>query len=155
LALPRDCDVLLITGSRIWWERRGLFWFPDMSFALLRTIVFTDPLIVVATVVIGIISYCLIPLDKDGTSRSPAPSCRGWMLTKIMGMDMVVEGLEEPGPEGALHLRGEPVAVTRIPRRCSTLCPITSGSWPRSELLRFPSWGTRVPDGGACFGIAR
>ncbi|MFN9895622.1 MAG: lysophospholipid acyltransferase family protein, partial [Acidobacteriota bacterium] len=70
-----------------------------MSFALLRTILFTDPLIVVATVVMGIISYCLIPFDKDGTKQIACAKLWGWMLTKIMGMHMVVEGLENLDPK--------------------------------------------------------
>ena len=65
-----------------------------MSFALIRTLLFTDPLIVLATLVMGTGSLVLVPFDKRGELQHACARLWARMLLKIMGIRVTVEGLE-------------------------------------------------------------
>ncbi|PYT24772.1 MAG: 1-acyl-sn-glycerol-3-phosphate acyltransferase [Acidobacteria bacterium] len=71
-----------------------------MSPGYLRSLLFTDPLIVVLTILMGTVS--LVTTFFDSTGRRPHKIARKWarMLLSVSGVRVTIEGLEKIDPDG-------------------------------------------------------
>lgn len=118
-----------------------------MSFALVRTLLVTDPLIILATVVMGIISYCLIPFDKDGSKQIWCAKVWGRMLTRILGMRMEVEGLENLDPQAHYIFAGNHRSYSDTPALLYAL-PYNFRFMAKSGLFSIPLMGTHLRTAG-------
>ena len=70
-----------------------------MSLALIRTLLWTDPLIVLSTILMGLLNLVVAMFDSGGDRQFLMARAWSKMLVRIMGMRMEVTGLEnlEPG----------------------------------------------------------
>lgn len=93
-----------------------------MSFGLLRALIITDPLIVLATIVLGSLNLLVSLFDEGG--RKQVAIARFWskVLLKIAGVKMEVSGLENIDPNGSyvfvsnhVSFMDTPVVLSRIP----------------------------------------
>ena len=93
-----------------------------MSLGLLRAIFITDPLIVLATIVMGLINIPVSYFDRDG--RKQIRLARTWarMLLFAAGVKVRVEGLEKIDPSGSYVFASNhasymdtPVVLSQIP----------------------------------------
>jgi 1-acyl-sn-glycerol-3-phosphate acyltransferase len=67
-------------------------------FAFIRTLLITDPLIVLATFLMGSASLLMVPFDRHGDLQQACARIWAKMLLKIMGIRVTVEGLEKIDP---------------------------------------------------------
>lgn len=118
-----------------------------MSFALLRTFLITDPLIVLATSVMGILSLITVPFDKGGNKQIRYAQIWGWMLTKIMGIRLEVEGLENLDLGQHYIFAGNHRSYTDTPALLTGL-PHNFRFMAKSELFKIPLMGTHLRTAG-------
>jgi 1-acyl-sn-glycerol-3-phosphate acyltransferase len=90
--------------------------------ASLRALFFTDPLVIVATIVYGAVS--LLSSFFDATGRTQAAIAAAWAraLLRICGVRVTVHGLEHIAPDGVYVFAGNhasfidtPVVLARLP----------------------------------------
>ncbi|MCX6623439.1 MAG: lysophospholipid acyltransferase family protein [Acidobacteria bacterium] len=93
-----------------------------MSLSLIRAIFFTDPLIILATIVMGSISLVTSPFDSTGRAQHAVARAWARMLLVIAGVRIRVEGLEgiHPGApyviaSNHLSFMDTPVVLAHIP----------------------------------------
>jgi 1-acyl-sn-glycerol-3-phosphate acyltransferase len=72
-----------------------------MSLGLLRALFITDPLIVVATVVLGIINIFASFFEHDGRRQVAIAQYWSRVLLFIAGVKLTIEGLEKIDPKGS------------------------------------------------------
>ncbi len=118
-----------------------------MSPGLLRAIFITDPLIVLATTVMGLINFAVSFFDHDG--RKQIALARAWarMLLVAGGVKVTVEGLEKIDPAGSYVFASNhasymdtPVVLARIPVQFRFLAKI--------ELFKIPLLGGHLKRAG-------
>ena len=66
-----------------------------MSFALLRTLLWTDPLIILSTILMGTLNLFAAIADKNGERQFLMAYIWSKMLVWAMGMRIEVMGLED------------------------------------------------------------
>ena len=69
-----------------------------MSFALLRTLLWTDPLIILSTILMGTLNLFAAIADKNGERQFLMAYIWSKMLVWAMGMRIEVTGLENLEP---------------------------------------------------------
>jgi len=118
-----------------------------MSLGLLRAIFITDPLIVLATVVMGLINIPVSFFDHDG--RKQIALARTWarILLYVAGVRVRVEGLEKIDPAGSYVFASNhasymdsPVVLAQIPVQFRFLAKI--------ELFKIPLLGDHLKRAG-------
>ena len=114
---------------------------------MLRAVLFTDPLIVLITAVMGTLSLVSTVFDKTG--RKAHRIARAWarMLLKVSGVEVDAEGLEKISPEGSyvftsnhLSLMDTPVVIAYIPVEFRFLA--------KHGLFKIPFIGTHLRHAG-------
>jgi 1-acyl-sn-glycerol-3-phosphate acyltransferase len=112
-----------------------------------RALLFTDPLIVAATSVMGTASLAASLIDRSG--RKPHSVARAWarMLLRVSGVKVNVEGLEHIQPEASyvfasnhLSLIDTPLAIANIPVQFRFLA--------KKSLFRVPFIGGHLKRAG-------
>jgi 1-acyl-sn-glycerol-3-phosphate acyltransferase len=93
-----------------------------MSLGLLRALLITDPLIVLATIVMGSISLLTSLFDPTGRKQHAVARLWAAILLKVGGVRVTVEGLEKISPDGSyvfvanhLSYMDTPVVLASIP----------------------------------------
>ena len=118
-----------------------------MSLGLLRAIFITDPLIVMATIVMGLINIPVSYFDRDG--RKQIGLARTWarMLLFAAGVKVRVEGLEKIDPSGSYVFASNhasymdtPVVLSQIPAQFRFLAKV--------ELFKIPLLGDHLKRAG-------
>jgi 1-acyl-sn-glycerol-3-phosphate acyltransferase len=118
-----------------------------MSLGLLRAIFIADPLIVLATIVMGLINLAVSFFDHDG--RKQIGLARTWarMLLLFAGVKVRVEGLEKIDPSGSYVFASNhasymdtPVVLAQIPVQFRFLAKI--------ELFKIPLLGDHLKRAG-------
>src|SRR5579864_5955674 len=91
-----------------------------MSF--LRTLLFTDPLIVLATILFGSISLLVSIFDRSGRKQAALAAAWSRVLLAVSGVKVKVEGLEKISENGSyvfvanhLSYMDTPVVLANIP----------------------------------------
>jgi 1-acyl-sn-glycerol-3-phosphate acyltransferase len=111
-----------------------------MSFALLRTLLWTDPLIVLATVVMGTLNLFAAIGDNGGDRQFVMARIWSKMLIRIMGMRMVVTGLENLEPGRHYIFAGNHRSYSDTPALLSTL-PGNFRFMAKEGLFKIPLMG--------------
>lgn len=118
-----------------------------MSFALLRTLLWTDPLIVFFTAFFGTLNLFLVPFDKGGDRQVRLAKTWAWVLTKVMGIRISVEGWENLEPGQNYIFAGNHRSYTDTPVLFSTL-PGNFRFMAKSELFDIPLMGHHLKTAG-------
>ncbi|MFN0103053.1 MAG: lysophospholipid acyltransferase family protein [Bryobacteraceae bacterium] len=111
-----------------------------MSFALLRTLLWTDPLIVLATALMGVVNL-FVSLSDDGGDRQ-FEMARIWskMLIRIMGMRVEITGLENLEPGQHYIFAGNHRSYSDTPALLATL-PRNFRFMAKEGLFKIPLLG--------------
>lgn len=111
-----------------------------MSFALLRTLLWTDPLIVLATALMGTLNLFVALFDKNGDRQFLMARAWSQMLIRIMGMRMEVTGLENLDPRQHYIFAGNHRSYSDTPALLSTL-PGNFRFMAKEGLFKIPLMG--------------
>lgn len=111
-----------------------------MSFALLRTILWTDPLILASTALMGSINLVVSLFDKNGERQFLMARTWGKMLTVVMGMDVEIEGLEHLQPGQHYIFAGNHRSYSDTPALLKTL-PRSFRFMAKESLFKIPLMG--------------
>jgi 1-acyl-sn-glycerol-3-phosphate acyltransferase len=93
-----------------------------MSLSYIRSLLITDPLIIIATIIMGTISLLVSLFESDGRIQHNISRIWSRMLLKVSGVKMRIEGLEKINPGGAYvfvsnhrSLMDTPVVLAHVP----------------------------------------
>lgn len=111
-----------------------------MSFALLRTLLWTDPLIVLATATMGTLNLFVALFDQHGDRQFVMARIWSKMLLRIMGMRMEVTGLENLEPGRNYIFAGNHRSYSDTPALLSTL-PGNFRFMAKEGLFKIPLMG--------------
>lgn len=111
-----------------------------MSFALLRTLLWTDPLIVLSTALMGTLNLFVALVDKNGDKQFVMARIWSHMLVRIMGMRMEVTGLENLEPGQHYIFAGNHRSYSDTPALLSTL-PGNFRFMAKEGLFKIPLLG--------------
>jgi 1-acyl-sn-glycerol-3-phosphate acyltransferase len=118
-----------------------------MSFALLRTILWTDPAILFCTALMGFINLLAVPFDKDGEKQIVFAKIWGRMLTWVMGMDVQITGIEKLVPGQHYIFAGNHRSYSDTPALLSTL-PRSFRFMAKESLFKIPLMGHHLQTAG-------
>lgn len=118
-----------------------------MSFALLRTLLWTDPLIVLATILMGTLNLIVAPFDNHGNIQLRLARTWGKMLTKILGIRLQVSGLEKLKPGQNYIFAGNHRSYTDTPVLLSVL-PGNLRFMAKESLFKIPLMGHHLKSAG-------
>ena len=118
-----------------------------MSLGLLRAVLITDPLIVVATAVYGAISLAVSFFDDTG--RKQIAVARAWarMLLRISGVSVTASGVEGIDPERGYVVAANHASYMDTPVILSTLA-VQFRFMAKRVLFRIPLLGTHLQRAG-------
>lgn len=118
-----------------------------MSFSLIRAVLITDPLIILATALFGTVSLAVSFFDNRGEKQLAVARAWSRTLLRIAGVQVIVEGLGKLDPSqsyvfAANHVSymDTPVVLASIPARFRFLA--------KKELFRIPLLGTHLQRAG-------
>jgi 1-acyl-sn-glycerol-3-phosphate acyltransferase len=118
-----------------------------MSLSYLRAVLIIDPLILLATAIMGSISAVASFFERDGR-RQHAIACRwGWMLTVIAGARVRVIGREKLDPRVAYVLCPNHLSYMDTPVLLTHL-PVPFRFLAKSELFAIPFIGGHLARAG-------
>src|SRR5438105_14444436 len=93
-----------------------------MSLAYIRSLLITDPIIILATIVMGTISLLASLFESSGRLQHQISRIWSRMLLKVSGVRMRIEGLEKIDPDGVYVFAANhrsfmdtPVVLAHIP----------------------------------------
>ena len=72
-----------------------------MSPGLIRALLITDPLIILATIILGLINLAVSLFDDGGRKQVAIAQFWSKVLIKIAGVKLTIEGLEKIDPSGS------------------------------------------------------
>ena len=118
-----------------------------MSFGYLRSLLITDPIIIVTTAVMGIISLAASVVESNGRVQHRISSIWSRMLLRISGVKVIIEGLDKIDPKGSYvfvsnhsSFMDTPVALAYIPVQFRFLA--------KKGLFHIPLLGTHLKRAG-------
>src|SRR5262245_36032639 len=118
-----------------------------MSLSYIRSLLITDPIIIVATIIMGSISLIASLFDSEGTLQHEISQMWSRMLLKVSGVKMRVEGLEKIDRAGSYvfvanhrSLMDTPVVLAHIPLQFRFLA--------KKGLFLIPILGTHLRRAG-------
>jgi len=118
-----------------------------MSLSYIRSLLITDPIIIVATIIMGSISLIASLFDSKGTVQHQISRIWSRMLLKVSGVKMRIEGLEKIDPAGSYvfvanhrSLMDTPVVLAHIPLQFRFLA--------KKGLFLIPILGTHLRRAG-------
>ena len=115
--------------------------------AILRTFLFTDPIIVVATIVMGSISLAVAPFDRDGNRQIVIGQMWARILRWSMGITVTIEGLEKLDLSRNYIFAGNHLSYTDTPVMLGSL-PVNFRFLAKSGLFQIPLMGTHLKTAG-------
>lgn len=114
---------------------------------ILRTFLFTDPIVVVATLAMGTLSLLLAPFDRDGHLQFAVGQYWARMLRWGMGITVSVEGLEKLDLSKNYIFAGNHLSYTDTVVMLSSL-PVRFRFLAKSGLFQIPLLGTHLKTAG-------
>src|SRR5258706_5723046 len=118
-----------------------------MSLAYVRSLLITDPIIILATIVMGTISLLVSLFDSQGTIQHQISRVWSRMLLAVSGVKMRIKGLEKIDPKGSYvfvanhrSLMDTPVVLAHIPLQFRFLA--------KKGLFLIPILGTHLRRAG-------
>ena len=118
-----------------------------MSFALLRTLLWTDPMIVLATAFMGFFNLFAAIGDKGGDRQFVMARVWSKLLIRIMGMRMEITGLENLTPGQHYIFAGNHRSYSDTPALLSTL-PGNFRFMAKEGLFKIPLMGHHLQYAG-------
>ena len=115
--------------------------------AILRTFLFTDPIIVLATIVMGSISLAVAPFDRDGNRQIVIGQIWARILRWSMGITVTIEGLEKLDLSRNYIFAGNHLSYTDTPVMLGSL-PVNFRFLAKSGLFQIPLMGTHLKTAG-------
>ena len=118
-----------------------------MSPGHLRSLLFTDPLIVVLTVLMG--SFSFVTTFIDATGRLPHKVARKWarLLLRVSGVRVTVEGLEKIDPNGQYVFVANHRSYMDTPVVLASI-PVEFRFFAKKGLFLIPFLGTHLKRAG-------
>ena len=118
-----------------------------MSLGHLRSLLFTDPLIVLATIIFGSVSFVLSFFDSTG--RLPNKLARPWgrWLLRIGRVRLTVEGAEKIDPRQSYVFVANHSSYMDIPAILSSI-PVEFRFYAKKGLFLIPILGTHLKRAG-------
>jgi 1-acyl-sn-glycerol-3-phosphate acyltransferase len=118
-----------------------------MSLGHLRSLVFTNPLIVLLTIALGAVS--LVITFVDSTGRLPNKVARLWgrLLLRVSGVRLTVEGLEKIDPRGSYVFVANHRSYMDTPVVLSSV-PVEFRFFAKKGLFAIPFLGTHLKRAG-------
>jgi 1-acyl-sn-glycerol-3-phosphate acyltransferase len=118
-----------------------------MSLGQIRSYVFTDPLIILATVLMGSVSF--VATFFDSTGRRPHKIARLWarMLLGVSGVEVVVEGLEKIDPGASYVFAANHRSYMDTPVVLAS-APVEFRFFAKQGLFQVPFLGTHLKRAG-------
>lgn len=111
-----------------------------MSFALLRTLLWTDPLIVLSTAMMGSLNLIVALFDQHGDRQFLMARAWSQQLVRIMGMDVEITGLENLKPGQHYIFAGNHRSYSDTPALLSKL-PGNFRFMAKEGLFKIPLMG--------------
>jgi 1-acyl-sn-glycerol-3-phosphate acyltransferase len=118
-----------------------------MSLSYIRSLLITDPIIILATIIMGTISLLVSLFDSQGRVQHQISRIWSRMLLAVSGVKMQIEGLEKIDPHGAYvlvanhrSLMDTPVVLAHIPLQFRFLA--------KKGLFLIPILGTHLRRAG-------
>jgi 1-acyl-sn-glycerol-3-phosphate acyltransferase len=118
-----------------------------MSLAYIRSLLITDPIIIIATILMGIVSLIVSLFDSDGTRQHRISRIWSRMLLAVSGVKMRITGLEKIDAAGSYvfvanhrSLMDTPVVLAHIPLQFRFLA--------KKGLFLIPILGTHLRRAG-------
>ena len=118
-----------------------------MSLGHLRSLFFTDPLIVLFTIVLGMVSYVITFFDSTG--RLPNKVARQWgrLLLWVSAVRLEVVGLEKIDPKGSYVFVANHRSYMDTPVILASI-PVEFRFFAKQGLFRIPFLGTHLKRAG-------
>jgi 1-acyl-sn-glycerol-3-phosphate acyltransferase len=118
-----------------------------MSLSYIRSLLITDPIIILATIVMGSISLLTSLFDSDGRIQHQISRVWSRMLLKVSGVKMQVEGLEKIDPEATYVFVANHRSFMDIPVLLAYL-PLQFRFLAKKGLFLIPFLGTHLRRAG-------
>lgn len=118
-----------------------------MSWPYIRSLLFTDPIIVLCTAVMGSVSLTVSLFEKTG--RLQHRIARAWsrMLLKVSGVTVVVDGLEKIDPGGSYVFVSNHASYMDTPVALAYI-PVQFRFFAKKGLFHIPLLGTHLKRAG-------
>jgi 1-acyl-sn-glycerol-3-phosphate acyltransferase len=114
---------------------------------LLRAFLFTDPLIILATIVCGTISLFVSFFDHTGRRQIAVSRYWARLLLKISGVRVTIEGLEKIDPNGSYVIASNHVSYMDTPCILSSI-PVQFRFMAKEGLFKIPFLGNHLKRAG-------
>src|SRR5260370_5125649 len=118
-----------------------------MSLSYIRSLLITDPIIIIATIIMGSISLLMSLFDSDGRIQHQISRIWSRMLLKVSGVKMQVEGLEKIDPRGTYVFIANHRSFMDIPVLLAYL-PLQFRFFAKKGLFHIPFLGTHLRRSG-------
>src|SRR5436305_2142525 len=115
--------------------------------SLLRSLLFTAPLIIVSTILMGTLSLLAVFFDRTGNSQHKIARVWARSLLAASLIRVRVTGLEKLDPEGVYVFTANHQSLMDIPAFLSTL-PYQFRFFAKKGLYRIPFLGTHLQHAG-------
>lgn len=114
---------------------------------LLRALLITDPLIILATILYGLVSLGVSFFDHTGDKQMLVARAWARMLLRIAGVRVTVEGLERIDPKGSYVFASNHVSYMDTPVVLASI-PVQFRFLAKESLFRIPLLGTHLKRAG-------
>ena len=118
-----------------------------MSLSYIRSLLITDPIIILATIIMGSISLLTSLFDSDGRIQHQISRVWSRMLLRVSGVQMQVEGLEKIEPRGTYVFVANHRSFMDIPVLLAYL-PLQFRFLAKKGLFLIPFLGTHLRRAG-------
>jgi len=118
-----------------------------MSLSYIRSLLITDPIIILATIVMGSISLLTSLFDSDGRVQHQISRVWSRMLLKVSGVKMKVQGLEKIDPDATYVFVANHRSFMDIPVLLAYL-PLQFRFLAKKGLFLIPFLGTHLRRAG-------
>jgi len=118
-----------------------------MSLSYVRSLLITDPIIIVATIIMGSISMLTSLFDSKGVAQHKIARVWSRMLLAVSGVKMRIEGLEKLEPNGCYVFVGNHRSLMDIPVVMAHI-PLQVRFFAKKGLFLIPIMGTHLRRAG-------
>jgi len=118
-----------------------------MSLSYIRSLLITDPIIIVATIIMGSYSLIVSLFDRLGDRQHEISRVWSRMLLAVSGVKMRIEGLEKIDPEGSYVFVANHRSLMDIPVLLAHL-PLQFRFLAKKGLFLIPIMGTHLRRAG-------
>jgi 1-acyl-sn-glycerol-3-phosphate acyltransferase len=115
--------------------------------AILRAIFLIDPLIILLTIVMGMLSLGASLFDKTGRRQHRVARAWARLLLQVSGVTLVVEGVEKLDPKAGYVLAANHMSLMDIPAVLATI-PLEIRFFAKKGLFQIPLLGTHLKRAG-------